>query len=77
MKSDCKFFSYHPWFFAAANVFRSCRDRFRRVIDELREITFVDFKIIFGDFYGTCPGVKISILSGLSPIYVLYMYMQT
>jgi len=54
-------------------VFRSCRDRFQRVIGELREITVLDFNIIFWDFYGTCPCVKISILSGLSSIYLLYI----
>jgi len=58
-------------FFAAANVFRSCGDRFQRVFGEQREMTFVDFNIIFWDFYGTRLCVKISILNGLSSIYLL------
>jgi len=54
-------------------VFQSCGDRFQRVIGELREITVFDFNVIFWDFYGTRLCVKISILSGLSSIYLRYI----
>jgi hypothetical protein len=42
-----------------------------RPLSELREITIVDFNIVFWDFYPTRPCVKISILSGLLSKYLL------